>query len=731
MSKSTDSSLPRLFDSIISIIPVEDADPYKASILQGFERSLLKNSWLIQLVNALPSTISELAPDLQEVRLPRRISGQCPIKWYAQSHKALSSMITPIFRPFLLFILGQEQDIRKYQSWIDAHPFPLTVLAKDGGTFTYEDFSLDALRCSFLKICDSLDGKVHSGDVLEARKHLSQWVEPQGRGLGYKVGGHYATYPNISALEVAGFRDNLYGRFEKINQGLAPYVEEIVKTTKSVIQERNCIGERLANQYFRKPPGLNLFTPAIYPHFRELPIANAPLSKNDKKRFHEMCRAFYRQRGYAFEIESASQAKAILGIAPNQGPDPHFLIHERTTEIKLATECVATLAASEISAVIRLPNAINRTAGSVRQLANLYRAGSVKKSKLIRSFRAVQDQITSSIPLDFIPFIESAESGIRIIADAHIEWMNIKGLPLCVQKDVTRIPVTPGNLFIEQVLSKIYIHLSQASFHEVLILSALREDDPISNFLSIAIKTFLPHLDGKVRIRTERVAKESEMIDALNSFGGAMVIFDGHGKHEPNQPAKLQLIEEDIDIWQLRYKEVRMPPIVVLSSCDTHAADRNHASTANGFLSLGARTVLGSVFPINAMDASSFIARLLYRIVEFIPSAHKLFGRSLTWMEIMSGMIRMQLLTDFLRRLLNKRIIDLQIYESVHMEGNTKINLGEDWPFEFVVSKLIDVGIDEQIVRKELYEAAISSTAISYLQLGRPETIIVHPDKSA
>ena len=116
-----------------------------------------------------------------------------------------------------------------------------------------------------------------------------------------------------------------------------------------------------------------------------------------------------------------------------------------------------------------------------------------------------------------------------------------------------------------------------------------------------------------------------------------------------------QLIEEKIDIWQLQRKRPRVPPIVVLSACDTHAADRNHASTANGFLSIGARAVLGSVFPIDAEDAASFVARLLYRIAKFIPSAQKQFNRSLTWMEIMGGMIRMQLLTDFCR-LLKKKV---------------------------------------------------------------------------
>src|SRR5690606_20884586 len=98
------------------------------------------------------------------------------------------------------------------------------------------------------------------------------------------------------------------------------------------------------------------------------------------------------------------------------------------------------------------------------------------------------------------------------IADAHIEWMNIKGLPLCIQKDVMRIPVTPGNLFVDQIKPKSYIHLKTGAFEEVLILSALQELDPISRCLEIAIETFAPIIADRVRIRTERVRNEDDLI---------------------------------------------------------------------------------------------------------------------------------------------------------------------------------------------------------------------------
>jgi hypothetical protein len=533
----------------------------------------------------------------------------------------------------------------------------------------------------------------------------------------------------LAALRAAGFVDTVSGRFDKVNEGLRPYVDIIVRTTRSVLEERKRVGEREANRQFRRPPGICLFAPAIYPHFHEIGLANAPFSVEEKKRFLAVRRVLQRQEGYGFEANTEAQAKALVGGESEGQSKPHPLFLLRAAELKLATACVSTLAASEISAVIRLPNSVNRTLGQIRQFSQHYHAKKTTDRKRREEFQKVQAAITASIPDDFFEFVEGAQDGIRLVTDAHLEWMNIRGLPLCVQKDITRIPVTPGNLFVEQISPQQYVHLVASDFEEILILSALRGDDPISPFFDLAINQFAPHFKGRLRVRKERVRNENDLIDALNSFEGAIMIFDGHGSHEQGRAAALQLLDEKIDIWKLQGKHPRVPPIVVLSACDTHAADRNHASTGNGFLSIGAQTVLGSVFPIDARDASAFAARLLYRISDFVPVAQKMFNRSLTWMEIMGGMIRMQLLTDFCRRLERKGIIDNSMYEAIHVMGNMAINTYRDWPFETVIAELVTQGVDEKRAWYELRSAAANSTAISYIQMGRPETIIVHPDQ--
>lgn len=723
------TELHGLLWDITCLIPVEDGDPYEASLLQGFARSLMDNAGLIRLINTLPSDIWELTPEGQKIRLPRRMSGQASMIWRGQSPGALMRMITPPFLPFTILFLGRGHRIETYQKWIEAHSFPLTVVAEKGGTLTYKEFSLEKLREAFLRICDALAGRIEPDALETARKHLREWREPEERDLGYRVGGHNTVTPNLSALYTAGFRDTISGRFDRIDEGLTPYVEQIVQTTRSILVERERIGERVANQYFRRPPSISLFAPAIYPHIRETSLGNAPISTEEKKRFLAVQRMLQRQDGYGFDARTQAQAQALLGSAEDNEPRPHPLMLERAAELSLATECVSTLSTSEVSAVIRLPNAVNRTSGQVRQFAQHYHAKKTTERKRQGAFRKVQNAITASVPVEFLEFIENAEDGVRLITDAHLEWMNIRGLPLCVQKDITRVPVTPGNLFIEQVLPKKYLHLTTSDFAEILILSALNDDDPISKSFAMALAGFEPNFRDRIRVRTARIRNEEDLLGALNSYDGPMVIFDGHGGHAKDKPAVLQLLDESIDIWQLQRKRPRVPPVVVLSACDTHAADRNHATTANGFLAIGARTVLGSVFPIDARDAASFVARLLYRVAKFVPASHKTFNQSLNWLEIMGGMIRMQLLTDFCRRIESKELIDRDAYRAIHVAGNMAINGGDDWPYETIVKELSRHGVDEKRAWHELRSAAANSTAISYLSMGCPETIIVHPDE--
>lgn len=723
-----------LSPTIQFIIPVEDGDPYEATITQGFARSLLQNTGLVRLTAFFPSNILDLTPEGKELFLAVRMGGNNPIRWHPQSPRALNSFVTPPAFAFTILLLGQQHRIDDYADWLAKHQFPLTVVAERGGTFTYEEFTIEALQQHFLKICDALVGIVSEEALQTAKDAISKWEPLEPRSLGYQVKGHNSVTPNLMALSAAGYDDLVSGPFDAIGpkDGIGAYVDQIVRTAQSIREERDHIGMREAHKQHRCPPDLNLFAPSIYPHFFELSLPADEAFKDERRRLKMVQRVLAGQSGYKFELKGAKQ-KAFLDFdVESKTPRLHPLAQQRAEELAFGTECMGTLAASELSAVLRLPNEVNRTAGQVRQFASHYRSENTSERKRLTAFRQVQKRISESVPDEFVSLIEEAEFGVRVVADAHLEWLEVNGLPLSLAKDTSRIPVTPGNLFVDQIGSKEPLHLVPETFSEILLLSALRRDDPIKPLFDVAFEVFGREWGDKLTVKNVEVSSEVEFVDAINDFRGALVIFDGHGSHSRDKPGMLHLMDTPIDVWQMRERIKRPPPIVVLSACDTHAADRNHATAGAGFLALGSRAVLSSVFPLRADQAATFTARLLYRVSDFVPAAFQTYGRSLTWLEIVSGMLRMQLLTDFLRLLQKKGMIDEAKYRSIHEFGNMAINALSDSPFKRIIERASEeTGMETKELSRLLEIAIAHSSAISYLHLGRPETIIIHPNENA
>lgn len=714
---------------IIYLVVVPGDSIGDASLMQGFAQSLLANSHVIQHIANLPADVFELSDVGRTVLVQRRMSGAAPVSWYGQSPRTTRFEPHPVQVPFCLVLLPPEESPTDYREWAESSPTRPTIVSTSGGDLTYDDLTVDGLQRHFLKVCESISPEVDQSSVERARVALMQWKLPPKRHLGYQVGGHNTIAPNVSALSIAGFDDIVHGRFAAQRPGIIkPYVDQIVRTTESILNERARMGERDLHRIYRLTPDLNLFAPNIYPHVFSI-APPGDLSREEANRLRATIAILRSQSGYGFDL-TETQASTIFGrdFIESRGkvePLGNPLLSHRTQENFLSTAVMSVVAASEFSAVVRFPNDVNRVSGVVRSFAEHYRSRDRTPRKRLESFRKVQARLREAVPDELISLIRRSETGIRIVADAHIEWLDIDGLPLVLRKDCSRVSVTPGNLFIAQLSAKPLLHLEPSSFADVLVLSALKRDDPIARAFEIAFGEFEKHWRDRLRIKVVDIATKADFVAALNQFDGNIVVFDGHGSHEKDDAGKLHLQKESMDVWSLRDEALRMPPIVILSACDTHAADRNHATTANGFMLLGATTVLSSVFPLNALSAATFVARLLYRVAEYIPAAIRMREQALTWSEVVSGMIRMQLLTDFLLQLLRKKQITEQEYREAHMVGNMAINSFQSLPFDAVFSKLEELGLHAKQLGHELDLAISQSSAISYLQIGRPETIII------
>ena len=296
--------------SIYFILIVPDWQPDQASPMQGFAISLCQNSWAIQRAAMLPTTIYDFTEQGRESLLARRMSGNFPVHWHGQSPRAIRSFPHPSILPFTLIILPEDELPHHYSDWASRSPLRPTIVAKSGGDLTYSDLTHDRLQAHFLSVCDRIPPEVEGASIESARNALKEWKPMPSRQLGYQVGGHNSVTPNLVALSVAGFEDMVDGPFKNIQHGIKPYVDQIVRTSISILEERDRVGERDIQRIFRPAPDVNLFAPSIYPDFMKLRLRD-DVSREERKRFQTLCRILDRQKGYAFELSSPAQQTAL------------------------------------------------------------------------------------------------------------------------------------------------------------------------------------------------------------------------------------------------------------------------------------------------------------------------------------------------------------------------------------------------------------------------------------
>lgn len=703
-------------------VAVPDWQPEDATPLQGFAPSLCVNAWFVELTSSLPATVFDLTRDGHDHLRALRICGAHPVNWHPQSPRAIRALPIPFEIPFVFVLMGEGENPDDYREWQAASAARPTLVAETNADLSFRELTTERMRTILLDQLQRIPSDFDPETVSRARVAIDGWSSPLGRSIGYQVGGHGTVRPNLASLQACGFVDLVYGPFKDHSKDLSPYIAQMTKTTESILQERQDTNTAPLERDLPRRPVINLFAPSMTQGFEALqPPGDA--DQEEKRRFRSAKKLLENQRGYSFEVNSKFDLAAFQKAEAAE-PSPHPLIGLRAMELRLATACMANLAASELSATLRLPNDINRTSGAVRQLGDHCRSAKVSEHKRLETLRRVQSRLAEAVPSEFVRLLKESEGDIRIVADAHLEWLDIDGLPLGLRRNVSRIPVTPGNLFVQQTGAAPPIRLAPHDFKKILLISALKRDDPIKPMFEAALEVSNPLWRDEISVQAVEVGSEDDFITALNAYEGPLLMFDGHGSHRPGSPALLHLMDQACDVWTLRNK-ARVPPIVFLSACDTHAANRNHETTANGFLSLGARSVLGSVFPLSARDAAIFAARLLHRLAKFVPAAINTRGRVINWTEVVSGLLRMQLLTDFLRRFEQRNEISHATYEEIHIAGNMAINTNNPDPFTHVATLLENKGVDARRLKLVLETSVANSSTLSYLNIGRPETILL------
>lgn len=424
------------------------------------------------------------------------------------------------------------------------------------------------------------------------------------------------------------------------------------------------------------------------------------------------------------------QRSFVVGDDPRileglQGSPEASRLHEtRRLELGLFSDAIGWAVAGTVAGAWRMRPSINMVHGRVRQFAeNVRSEARTPHAKMGRLFDAIQAHLLDAVGFRAVEAVRAADWGVKIVSDAPVEWLPVGRLPLGLHCDVSRVTATPADLLLRQLETHEMLRLGVSDFDEVLLVSTFEEgrgEDVIKRLLDQVFDI------RRITLRLRRVRTEADLVREVNDYDGPLMIFDGHGAHPRDEEAHLLVGTERVRVAALEGR-IRLPPIVVLSACDTHAAGRSTRSVANSMLRLGARTVLATNLPVRFKEAAMIAGDLIRMIDAYLPFMPGDISRVVRWSEVVGGLLRAHFIMGIVFRLVDMQAMKekdtAEFLPGVLLTARFKTGTQAlaQLENELVSRGVVDSKVFDAIVRR----VVSTSDSIRYVQLGNPETIVI------
>jgi hypothetical protein len=636
-------------------VPLEAMSPF-----QGFQLGWRQIDWALGALTLLPADILEIEAPLHPL-ISQRMGGARHLSWSPLWITALEKLTATDLGLFVVLFSGTDEIARRAEQWRSLQEFEVLHVSASNipGLLHPSKLSTSVVVSHCRTVLTAEGSRLDESRRETAAAAIANWRVHEPIAIDLKRWGHNVVTPNQMSLV----------RSNRILQDGEPFVgkyeaeyNEILQSAKAVFQVREQAGVRPFHGMTLIHPEVYLAEPALFRHaYRR--VGSARLGDPAAE---QVMRLFQTQTGFL------AQTATALPKALQSSPLAGTLMHVRMSELRTFTLGVGLTAAQTCSAVLRMSPGVNRVFPALSAFARSARSEKYEhRQKTFRLYQNIQNQLSEAVGKEKLTFIEEEVSGpIKIVADAPLEWLPVGNLPLLIRHQCSRINATPGNLLMGLLAQRDVITVPPEVLQDVLIVSAFDPADRLRNMLSQALEIGRPRWEGKVKVSFQRVQTVGQFVEALNGFEGAILIFDGHGIYDDgNGIGKLAIGKEQIDVWSLR-EQLRVPPIVILSACDTHGLDSPlHATVGNGFLFLGAVTVVASLLPLGGFSSAGFVARLVHRLADFIPAALSIQERVLNWTELVSGMQRMFLASETLNALVGPPDVEGSARQTLQLQA--------------------------------------------------------------
>lgn len=711
---------------IVYLLPHLPSPMEEASLTALYPSGLLEIGSALACVSLLPTTLAESRMDGDNALLARIGNGMhscIPIETTSLA------VLLERTRGQMRVVISSTEAIRgQVASIVESEVEPilhidLTVDRSEQDIRAEFGTSLDLYSRDLLAYWE---GNPEYSEVAAAAR---QWIEslaPSNATHEVEVPeyGHNLVVPNELAIESLGgrFTTNA-GKLTAITNG--PYFEALRKSVDHICEVRSGLFSRIERAEDSTPYDLIVACPSTTIAWKGKKAAKLARSLGGAPELRELLRQLSARDTFSFSIRPKN-LRAFLEDGPAKA-----ILAENADEMLVFTGALAIRASSSFCPVLRIPMRANGLQKELRGLIGAHRATSANNPSRTRKIstlaRKYSQELASGLPDWVIRKIQSSRR-VKFISDAPLELMNIDGQPLALSHETSRIAATPGGVMFSECVARSQVKLPLAMFERILVISSFRSDDPIRTVLPSVLERTLGDRQPSIGVldRVE-VKNRNELVAALQAFKGAIMVFDGHGSHDEERDIGLiHLADEAVDPWDLR-GIARVPPIVVLSSCDTHRFGVSHATSATGFLFSGAKTVLGTSLEVTALHAASFVARIVMRVQGLLG---ELVARNpvFRWHEFLPivqkrqhlGEVVLALAKQFKLDLEDEGVKDAQLRAGFEIEARRM-----DWFSRFIDKLAESSGVQRSDLARFVDEHAFLSDALLYTQFGCPEDIRV------
>jgi hypothetical protein len=363
------------------------------------------------------------------------------------------------------------------------------------------------------------------------------------------------------------------------------------------------------------------------------------------------------------------------------------------------------------------------------RLSGLVRGSSPSTERRNKLARDISRALRTAIPDPLFAQIERYQNeGIKLIGDTPLELLPVNDLPLGLRAVTSRMPTLPGNLLMRHTLCRSSTLFRPSDFRRILVVRAFDPGDPLRDVLVRAVDSFNAASSNPIDLKVVDVKTRGEFLAAFNDYDGILAIFDGHGAHARSDPqGTLAVGPITFNPFEL-YGKIRVPPVVFLSACETHTLEGMESSVASAFLFLGTTSVLGTLAPINGLNAGILIGRFCLRFSDFLPSIRA----TIPWSQVVTGMLRMSYVTDVLRELQRRFSFSDDLCRATQFEANMMITGFRPGWFEQVLTSLSrKLSTPEAQVRDTWLRTCYFTDTLNYVHFGQPEHIFVVPSPSS